>query len=89
MIKLAVSEKLKTKITVFCMSVLQNAMVFGVGFPSWKTGGSRSFLGLRQYLQEKWPFFLSVKLSQPGFILFVSSYFVCIEEKNETKSGKN
>lgn len=87
MIRLALSEKLKTKISVFCMSVLQNAMVFGVGFPSWKTGGSKSFLGLRQ--QEKWPFLLSVKPNQPSFILFVSSYFVCIEEKIETKSGKN
>lgn len=70
---------------MFCMSVLQNAVVFGVEFPSWKTGGSRSFLGLQQYLQEKWPLFLSVKLSQPDFISFVSSYFVCIEEKIELK----
>jgi hypothetical protein len=37
------------------MSALQNAMVFGVGFPSMKTGGSRSFLGLPTVSAGKWP----------------------------------
>lgn len=39
---------------MFCMSALQNAVVFGVGFPSMKTGVSRSFSGLPTVSAGKW-----------------------------------
>lgn len=89
MIRMAVSEKLKTKITVYVLYVSFTMPCVWCWIPKLEEWRIRCFLGLRQYLQEKWPFLLSVKLSQPGFILFVSSYFVCIEEKIETKSGKD
>lgn len=39
---------------LFCMSALQSAVLFGIGFPSMKTGGSRSFPGLPTVSAGKW-----------------------------------
>lgn len=47
------TSELKSQ-AMFWVSTLQNAVVFGVGFPSMKTGGSRSFPGLPTVSAGKW-----------------------------------
>lgn len=72
------------------LSALQNVVAFGVGFPSMKTGGSKSFSS--NSVCRKVAFLLVQCKTKPAmfymFMRFISFYFVCVDNKIVTKSGE-